>query len=77
MAKFQSTSFWLGQLGRMVVPFTEIENSGREMFGEEKIIRTFGHVKMVTERHLIAYRWNKELVVWVPGDRRYGGETAQ
>lgn len=47
------------------------------MFGEEKIICTFGHVKMVTERHLIGYRWNKELVVWVPGDRRYGGGTAQ
>lgn len=68
VSKYQSV--WLGQLGRMVVPFTEIGNSGREMFWEEKIISSFGHVKMVSESHPIGHSWNMEMLVWTPGDRR-------
>lgn len=40
----------------MVVPFTETGKSEREMFGEEKIISSFGHVKMASGRHPTGYR---------------------
>lgn len=54
----------------MVVPFLEIGNTGREMFWEEKITSSFGHVKMVTVTHPIRYIW--ELVVWILGDEMVG-----